>query len=292
MCGCDQMKWTMRLALLALVTILAPACTTSMTYLTTPQTLEPGEMQAAVGVQGDANTNVLTEFQEAFDASKERVEQAENASGQLTEREYREAIDAALAMMLFRPGVATELAARVGVSDGLDAGIRYNGANVKADVKARIWQSPDEKNVLSVMIGVGQQTIELPKPVKYFTLTEFSRTDADLSVMYGAEPWKFLRAYVGPRMIYSWVSAEPVIDEDLMAIAPDKYADMSPDKYFQDETILYLGGTAGLMAGYEWIWVTVEATVMYMNFQPQILGEARDLSGVQLSPVAGLMVEF
>lgn len=286
------MKYVQMAVVCGIIGALASACSTSMTYMTTPQTLEPGQMQASVAMQGDANTNVISTYSDALDVAKQRIKDSNDQGSQLTEEQYRTALDAALATMLFKPGIASELAFRVGVSEGLDAGIRYNGASVKADVKARIWQSPNRKSVLSLLAGVGQQTIDLPTPVQYVTLTNFSRTDADLALMFGGQPWSFLRAYVGPRMIYSWISAQPSVDQDLQAVAPDKYANMDPSQYFSDETILYLGGTAGVMAGYKWIWVTLEATVMYMDFTPKVLDQRRDLSGVQLAPVAGLMVEF
>jgi hypothetical protein len=283
-----------KLALVLLVLILfgVSACSTSMTYTTHPQTLEPGEMQGSVAMQGGVNTNVLTEFQELVDLSRERIDETQSEGGTLTEREYRQAIDAGLALMLFKPTVASELHMRVGVVEGIDAGLRYNGSNIKADVKGRIWQSNNEKNVLSVMAGVGRQTIELPTPIKYITLSEFSRTDADVALMYGAEPLDFLKTYIGPRAVYSWVSAEPIISDDLMAVAPESIREMSPANYFQDENILYVGGTGGVMLGYDWIWLSLEATVMYMNFEPTVIEQPRDLSGWQISPVAGLMFEF
>lgn len=275
-----------------LVALVASGCTTSMTYTTHPQTLEPGEWQGAIAMQASANTNVVTEIQESVEATKDRIAAANDEGGTLTEAEYRQALDAGLTFMMFKPTFATEFAARVGVYEGFDVGVRYNGANLKGDIKARIWQSEDEKNVVSVMAGVGRQTIDLPFKLSYLTLTEFKRTDADLALMFGAEPFKFLRFYAGPRMIFSWVSAEPLIDDQLLAVAPDKYRDMGPHKYFNDETILYTGATTGLMVGYDFIWVNLELTGMYMAFQPTILEQSRDLSGVQFAPVAGLMLEF
>jgi hypothetical protein len=263
-----------------------------MTNTTHPQTLEPGEMQGSVAMQGGVNTNVLSEFQQLVDVSKERIDETKSEGGTLSEREYRQAIDAGLALMLFKPSVSPELHMRVGIVDGIDAGMRYNGSNIKADVKGRLWQSSDEKNVLSVMAGVGRQTIELPTPIKYITLSEFSRTDADVALMFGAEPLKYLKTYFGPRMIYSWISAEPIISDDLMAVAPEDIRSISPANYFQDENILYVGGTGGVMLGYDWVWLSLEATVMYMEFAPTVIEEERDLSGLQISPVASLMFEF
>jgi hypothetical protein len=285
---------TQKLALLLVVLTFGAvsACSTSMTYTTHPQTLEPGEVQGSVAMQGGVNTNVLTEFQQLVDVSKERIDETQREGGTLSEKEYRQAIDAGLALMLFKPSVASELHMRVGIIEGIDAGLRYNGSNIKADVKARVWQSGNENHVMSVMAGVGRQTIELPTPIKYITLTEFSRTDADLALMYGAEPLDFLKTYIGPRMIYSWVSAEPIISDDLLAIAPENIRAVSPANYFQDENILHVGATGGVMLGYEWIWLSLEATVMYMDFEPTVIDQPRDLSGFQISPVAGLMFEF
>lgn len=286
---CDK-----KFALMVLVLTLfgASACTTSMTYTTHPQTLEPGEMQASLAMQASANTNVLSELKESIDASKARIQEANDNDSTLSEEEYRQSLDAGLAFMMFKPAFATEFAARVGIVEGVDAGLRYNGANIKADVKGRLWQSADERSVVSVMGGVGRQTIDLPFKLKYLTLTEFKRTDADLALMYGAEPLEFLKTYVGPRMIYSWVGAEPLISNDLLAVAPASFREKSPSKYFQNENILYVGGTGGVMLGYKWIWLSLEATVMYMDFQPTVVDQPRDLSGWQIAPVAGLMFEF
>lgn len=185
-----------------------------------------------------------------------------------------------------------EAALRVGIIDGLDAGIRYNGASTKIDVKKRLWQTPDGNQALSVTAGVGRQTVDVPSFVDYLTLSEFKRWDADFALMYGAQPYDFLRLYVGPRLMHSWVTVEPKLDEDLRAVIPDEYQDLEPSQYFEDENILHVGGTAGLMVGYEWIWATIEVTTMYMLFEPTVLEEKRDLSGVTLAPVAGLTFEF
>ncbi len=278
--------------LLVAMTLVVSGCSTSMTYTTHPQTLEPGEWQGSVAMQGSANTNVITEFQDAADLAKKRIEDANNESATLTEEEYRQVFDSFLAYMMFKPAFATEFAARVGVFEGVDVGMRYNGAAFKGDVKLRLFQSQDERNVVSVMAGVGRQTIELPFKLEYVTLTEFERTDADLAVMWGMEPFSFLRFYAGPRMIFSWVSAIPKIDQELLDVAPAEYQDYAPTKYFNDETIVYAGATTGLMLGYDWIWANLELTGMYMAFQPTIIDQTRDLSGFQLAPVAGLMLEF
>lgn len=275
------------IAMLA-VGLFASACTTSMTYGTHPETLDPGEVQGAVMMQTDVSTGPVTQARQTANASKERIENDEP----FTEEEFREALDTAVSWFLFKPTVATEASMRVGVVDGLDAGIRYNGATTKMDVKGRLWQSADEKHVLSLTGGAGRQSSAGPSIVENITLREYSRWDADIALMYGAEPFEFLRAYIGPRFVYSWMTVEPKLDEKFRDLIPEEYKNYDPGQFLQDENLAYIGGTAGVMLGYKWIWATLEATVMHMSFEPTIIDQKRDLSGWLIAPVAGLMIEY
>lgn len=66
------------LAAAALIfSLAASGCTTSMSYATQPQTLEPGEVQGTAMMQVSANTNIITESEEALDAARANIEQAQ-----------------------------------------------------------------------------------------------------------------------------------------------------------------------------------------------------------------------
>ena len=266
-------------------------CTTSMSYATHPKTLEPGELQASAVTQADINTNVFSEIDQIKSTAEQSVVDATNGES-LGEEEFRQVLDSVVTFGLFRPTVAPEVILRGGIIDGMDAGVRYNGATVKADVKARLWQSPDQRKVVSLMGGMGRQSSAAPSFIEKVTLSKFSRTDADVAVMFGWDANDYFRAYVGPRFVYSWISVEPKISDTVREAIPQEYRDYEPSQYFEDENLMYVGGTGGIMAGYKFIWVTLEATVMHMSFEPKILGQTRDLSGFLVAPVVGLTFEY
>lgn len=277
------------IALMGLLALLGTSgCATSMSYNTYPRPLEPGDVSGSLAGQLTLNSVVIDKAINSLKIADFRT----GNSDDLSEAEYRDLMDTVVAFALFRPSVVGEVAMRVGVWDGIDVGLRYNSGVAKGDAKIRLWESDDKKSVVSVTAGVGHGGGLGPKSIKYITWQEFSRLDAELSVMYGRDFSKYFRAYAGPRMIYSWLSVEPVISPELEEQIPNEYKDYRPDQFFQNENIAYLGGTAGIMLGFEWIWLHLEATVMYTFFEPVIVDETRNLNGVSVAPVAGISVEF
>src|SRR5690554_2574468 len=199
---------TYRVAALGIFALLTCAgCATSMSYSTSPQTLEPGEVSGGIEGQFSLNTTVVDK---GIDTLKIAGYYATD-SDDLTEEEYRELLDAVVAYALFRPSVAGEVAMRVGVFEGADVGIRYNASILKGDAKVRVWQSPDESSVVSVTAGIGQGGSLGPSNLKYITWQEFNRLDAELSIMYGYEEADFFRVYAGPRLIHTWLTVDPVL---------------------------------------------------------------------------------
>jgi hypothetical protein len=225
-----------------------------------------------------------------IDSAESRIKGMNGAD--MSDEEVRELFDAVVAVALFKPALDMEAAMRVGVIEGVDIGARYSSSTLKGDVKVRLWQSADESHVVSAMAGVGYQGKAGPSIITYISWQEFSRFDADISVMYGYDHSDYFRAYAGPRVIRSWLSVTPKLDPELREAIPQEYDDYRPDQYFQDENLLYIGATGGVMVGYKWVWVHLEATAMYTFFTPEILGETRDLSGLALVPVTGLTFEF
>lgn len=272
-----------------LALLAATGCATSMSYSTYPQPLEPGEVSGSVAGQLTLNSAIIDTTLNSLEIA---TDYAVDHNEELTEAEYRDLLDTLVTYALFRPAVNPEVAMRVGVWDGIDVGLRYNMSMYKGDAKVRVWESDDKESVVSVSAGLGRAGGLGPSSLKYITWSEFSRLDLDVAVMYGHQPSEYFRVYGGPRMLHSWLTVEPVISPELEALIPEEYQQYRPDQYFQDENILYLGGTAGLMVGYDWIWVHLEATVMYTFFNPMIIDTRRDLSGVTVAPVAGISVEF
>lgn len=278
------------LLIILTLTVLGAGCSTSTTYMTHPKTLEPGEMQGSYAVQGDLNTAIITETVDAARANQETID--EEYGGDVSEEQFREILDAAVAWALLRPSMSQEMSVRAGIVDGLDAGVRYTGTLLKGDVKGRLWQSEDEESALSLTVGGARQAGFLPSYLEYMSMSEFSRWDLDVSLMYGGQPLDFLRTFIGPRAIHSWIDAEPKLSQAVRDDIPEEFEDLEPSQYFHDENMFMLGGTGGLMIGSDPVWLVLETTVMHSNFKPTVLGDRRDMSGWVIAPTGGLLVEM
>lgn len=280
-------RWT-----LALFTLLlsATGCSTSLSHATGAHTLEQGEVRGGVTGQIDINTNLVSTTLENARNIDDRLEEGNNDP--LTEEEFRDVLDAAVAWALFRPGFTPEANLRVGIVENLDAGIRYNGTTAKADVKYQIAEWDGAQQAFSVDVGVGRQFSPAPSLVEDVTLTEWSRTDLDVIALYGYEFEPYGRVWIGPRFMQSWIGVEPKLSDELRERIPQEFENLDPHQFFRDENITYVGGTTGVMAGYEHVYAMVELTVMYSRFTPRIIDQERDLSGVTIAPNVGLVFEF
>ncbi len=261
-----------------------------MTHSTGAHTLDQGEVRGGISSQVDINTNLVGTTLDNARNVEDRIESGNN--GELSEEEFRDLLDASVAFALFRPGYTPEANLRVGVVDQLDVGVRYNGTTLKGDVKYEIAEWDDARQAVSVDVGVGHQFSPAPSIIEFVALSEWSRTDLDIIALYGLEFEPFGRFWIGPRVMQSWVSVQPKLDDELRARIPDEYENLDPGQFFRDENITYVGGTTGVMAGYKHVYAMIEFTVMYSRFTPLILDEERNLSGVAVAPNFGLVVEF
>ncbi|MGM0558223.1 MAG: hypothetical protein ACQEVA_17695 [Myxococcota bacterium] len=278
------------LMLLSLSTVTI-GCSTSMTHATGAHTLDQGEVRGGVTTQVDANTNIVSTTLSNARNLEDRIQDSNNTDP-LTEEEFRDVLDAAVAFALFRPGYTPEANLRVGIIDTLDLGVRYNGVTLKGDLKYEIAEWDDERQAVSVDVGVGRQFSPAPSIVEIVALTEWSRTDLDVIALYGFEFEPYGRFWIGPRFMQSWIDVQPKLDDELRERIPQEYEDLDPGQFFQDENITYYGGTTGIMAGYKHVYAMVELTVMYSRFTPTIIDEQRNLSGVTFAPNFGVVFEF
>lgn len=276
--------------LILLLSTAAAGCSTSMTHATGAHTLDQGEVRGGVTTQVDANTNIVSTTLDNARNVEDRIQ--DNNSGELTEEEFRDLLDAAVAFALFRPGYTPEANVRVGILDTLDLGVRYNGVTLKGDLKYEIAEWDDKRQAFSVDVGVGRQFSPAPSIVEIVALTEWSRTDLDVIALYGFEFEPYGRFWIGPRLMQSWVDVQPKLDDELRQRIPQEYEDLDPGQFFRDENITYYGGTTGIMAGYKHVYAMVELTVLYSRFTPRIIDEERNLSGMTFAPNFGLVFEF
>ncbi len=271
-------------------------CTTSMTNMTSARALDPGEHQVALGGQINVNSVVLSEGISAYDQVASDIDlEDRDEDYRLEESTMRELLDAAVVGALFRPSPTMEAGYRLGITDvpleGIDLGVRYNGRTVKGNFKLQFWESADETFAGSVDVGYGHQFSIGPSFANYLTLNEWSRSDVDVMVPFGAAYKEIARVYLAPRVVWSHISASPGVDEEFREHVPDEYKNQV-DQWFRDEQLVYAGGNIGGMIGYKYAYLALEMSIMHVAFKPEILGRERNLSGLSVTPAAGVVFRF
>ena len=187
----------------------------------------------------------------------------------------------------FFPGQSSEFIGRIGISnailEGIDLGFRSNGAQSKIDLKTQLYASKDHRWAAAFSTGLGWNQALISSDVSQYTLSTFSRRDLDLSLNLGYRHPDIFEIYGGPRLIVSRVAAT-ISEEDSIDRLPDELMQYHPKTLFQNEQLTYTGATIGTRIGYYFLFFDAECTAMWIDFQPQVFGEARDLSGWHLSP--------
>jgi hypothetical protein len=280
--------------LLTLLPMIA-GCATSMTHMTTPQALEPGDFEVAGAWTGHVNSvAATTSVQSGVDLWDHWV--GEQDPGELSDDDLRTLLDTGLAWALFHPGTGYEVAGRVGLTDklgeGLDLGLRTNFSEIKGDLKLQLWQSEDARFAAAVHGGYGYHFDLAGSFVEWLSLTSFSRHDLDLAATWGWTEGRVLRVYTGPRFMRSWIRTEPKLDGLIEDNLPASIQEYDPSDVLGDEVIAYYGSTNGVMLGYRWVYLVAELDLFWMSFHPTILDEQRNLSGLVLAPNVGLMATW
>jgi len=277
---------------LGLVLLMAWAlsgCVTSVTSLQTARTLDPGQVQVTGAMTASVTTSTIGQAIEAIDASSNRLDSASAAGEPITEQEQQEALEALLGLLLFQPGVATEIIGRVGVVDDFDLGLRYTGQLVKGDGKFRFWHRDGQSAALSLGYAYhfGPSSTVLGSVfdlLDYFDVGSFKRHDLDANLLWGVDYGEWLSVYAGARYIISLVQLDPEFQKVL--------TETSVPSSDADGIIHHLGATTGLFIGYRWVFVNLEMNVLQVFWEPKILGVKRDFSGTLISPAAGLTFRY
>lgn len=282
----------MRETSLLLVVLIAslPACVTSTTQLTNGKALDPGDFQLTGTYAFPLHTNLVRESLEAAETIEELYE---GNTEKMSEDETRDLLDTALNWALFSNLGITELVARAGLFrgplEGIDMGLRYNGASLKADLLWQLYESPGHQWFIATNFGYGFQFNITSKFITSVSLTNWARHDLEGSLIFGYAKENWFKAYLSPRYIYSLVRTEPKFSDEFIDNLPDSVTDKYlPSEYFEHANLAYFGGTIGMMVGYRHLFANLELTVLRLSFKPTVLREKRDFSGMLVSPTAGL----
>jgi hypothetical protein len=268
---------------------IALGCTTSVSTLQSPRTVEPGHAELIGGVSVPIHGAYVTQFGKALDDAAHRVKTADSAP--LSDAEERDVVDAALAGVLFTPTAVPELGLRLGVADRVDVGIRWAGPAFRGDGKVHLYRTENGLN-LGLTAGYGYHTgigssiaSSIYDVFDALKLVDYSRHDVDVALLVGGNENAVFSGYGALRGIVSFTKFESELPEELVG----------PEGVVQIDTsssLFYLGGTAGMRLGPKTVAALAELTVMHCWFNPRVLGERRDLSGLVFSPALGLDVRF
>lgn len=283
------MKYTFPAA--ALTMLLSSACTTSMTSLQTARTMRPGQVQLTAGASVPISSAAVGETIDAAGLAADRLADAEGRDAPISEAEQRQALETSLALLLFTPGVTTELAGRVGVVDGLDLGLKWAGPLLQADAKYQLLRQGEHGVDLAVQgsygyhLGYGASIASSVYPLLDFVrLGDYAQHDLGVGVLLSGEWDDVFGAYLAARYVAAFTSVDADIERVEVASGLPR-SELS-------STIHHVGGTAGIMLGYKYVYAVAELTVAGVVFDPVILGERRDLGGVIVTPALGLLARF
>ncbi|MFH1468765.1 MAG: hypothetical protein ABIO70_30535 [Pseudomonadota bacterium] len=274
-----------------LLALLATGCATSMTHMTTPHALEPGDWQVTGAWTGQvASVPATKSIQAGADLWDHYV--GEDDPPPLSEDEVRTLLDTGLAWGLFHPGTSYELAVRLGVTDklarGLDIGLRTDFAAVKGDLKLQLWESEGGMFAVGAYAGYGYGFSLVGGAVEWLTLTDFSRHDLDVGATWGLEAGKVLRLWTGPRYLHSWIRAEPKLAPVIQEHLPEAFQSYEPNQFMGSSSAHYFGWIDGVMVGWRYVFLVAELNLAWMAYHPEILEERRNFSGLVIAPDVGV----
>ena len=281
--------------LVIVAALLLSACTTTFTNMTPTKALDPLDVELSAHMQASAHGSIIRKTIDGGDEARDIILD-DTSTDDISEEQLRDFLDAGLAWFMFKPGVSTELSARIGgpeLLEGMDFGLRYDFTTIKADWKLQIFESQDESFALSSIIGIGKQTVPVPGAIEWLTLTEWKRMDFDFMLSAGFELPDIVKAYVNPRLMLSRISVGHKLPSFVLDRIPQELLDrFDPNAKFNNELMVYYGATTGVMVGYKYVFLALELTVMKLDFEPTVLGQKRDFDSLLVAPAFGLVVTW
>jgi hypothetical protein len=274
-------------ALLALV-----GCVSSVTQVQTARTLAPGEKRLQVGTSVPISTRYFQEIIDGIEIVVDRLQDAENADRPVTEAEQRQAVETAAAVLLLQPALVPEISGRMGVVEHVDVGLRWAGPTFRLDGKWQIVDQPGQwhaalHGAFVYHTGVGASiATSLYEIFDKLRLASYERKDVELGLLASTdEQGRPVAVYGGLRYFLAMPRIESELVEGLEAESGTPLIET-------DTNIHQFGATLGVRAGTRRVSLMAELTVLWMIFEPEILGLKTDLGGLVLAPGVGAAIDF
>jgi hypothetical protein len=272
------------IGLAAMIAMAGAGCSTALSTVQTAETLPRGKWHVGAGMDvGVPVSRIADALSAAADIEEKVRDQGTNYMP--TDEDRQQYADAMIGLALSAPGAGVDLMLRYGLGAHLDLGVRYTTTGFHGDVK---WQflGSNAADVYgwsgAVSLGYANHSFSglVFDVLELVKIDDFSRHDFEVPLILGKRFGRFGRTWFGPKFI----AAKVHIDATL--------AKLSDEPLDTDGWIYYVGGFAGVSAGYKGIEAYVELTAMNMVAKPTIFGRERDLGGLVVMPSFGIMARF
>lgn len=194
-----------------------------------------------------------------------------------------DAVDAAVEDAAVEPGLAPWVSARVGIEGDNEAGLTYTARAVRLDGRHAF-----QAGVLFISTGIGGSVI-IPRPrgEDGEDLGSVNGGGLDIPILFGVQSSSDIYAlWIGPRAGFELLTGNLAIAQDpLAAPAEDDLAEL-------DARHFYVGGLAGLRAGFRHVHAALEVAAQY-HYASGDLGEAKaTVEQAAITPGAAVVVSF
>jgi hypothetical protein len=215
---------------------------------------------------------------------------ANDPGAPLSEEEKGDAVEAALAGVLFQPAFVPELSLRGGLLPHFDMGLRYASGSLKLDGKYQFFAGPRLDLALSVgYVHSTQLSANVASSVlsvfDFLRLVEYSRRDLDAALLFNTKVRGPVQLYGALRYVLGWTRLSVSIPSEVLG-GTEAIEDRPSDLLHS-----YLG-TLGVRIGSRSFGLLLEVTAGWVHFEPEVLGRSRDLSGLLLTPAGGVDLRF
>lgn len=284
--------------ILAMLALLLSGCATTLSTMDTARTTPRGHVQFnyASGIHLPLGPST-----DLFSAAAGMVGNALDDKEVLTEEEAQDLYNFALGLVLQPPAKVSEFQLRTGIMENLDVGLRYSTTQLRLDTKLRFFHNGDDiykSQHASIGIGVSKYLFSNPlfDWLDYVKLSDFSRWDFEIPLLYSFEYRKSFMLFFGAKYIYTRFS----VDQNLYEIQR-RVSDMAEQPAIVEninENMHFFGSVVGLGGGYKHVFVFTEINFGYTYLRPEIYSfidkqrKERNLGGLTLYPAIGLIVRI
>jgi hypothetical protein len=270
-----------------ILTCVAPGCAPSLSSFQPAHVGPRGQFRASVGEEISLPTGTIDN---AVDLGKGLARAAETRP--LTQEEKLALFTAGLRITLTPPAFDQHLAVAYNFADAWEVSLRYAGGGLRLASRHQLLDQAEAGFDLAAGVGIARHTYQFPLAdlVPILDLGHFERWSLDFPLVMGWHT-RFVRAWIGPRLAFMHHTT------DIVLHAPGTTGNVARDELARASgTGVFWGGQTGIAAGYRWIFLAIELTVVRFSGRASldVFGRTAnaDTNATVFSPGIALMGEL